>query len=250
MCGFRRPVARRTSRLDLDKWPNRMSLLGPKATVRRCPRYFRFAPESRPSSERAAFIKSASSGHSGIPASRNASTILLLHSASRVTNILRTSETRKSGRSLKSRSTASLASARRPAGIAFMIKTPNVFASVQAQTGRRTDLPVRQSPLSFYTLVSQSSPAEVRSFAGTNGLHTSFFNCGLFRSRRLNCGLSMSASDPLADSNHTPRHVRKVPLSDSQVGKCCALVVSTTLELVRPRHALLCSPYSFCNCFP
>jgi hypothetical protein len=25
----------------------------------------------------------------------------------------------------------------------------------------------------------------------------------------------MSASDPLADSNHTPRHVRKVPLSDS-----------------------------------
>src|SRR5216684_826476 len=28
MCGFRRPVARRTSRLDLDKWPNRMSPLG------------------------------------------------------------------------------------------------------------------------------------------------------------------------------------------------------------------------------
>lgn len=28
MCGFRRPVARRTSRLDLDKWPNRMSPSG------------------------------------------------------------------------------------------------------------------------------------------------------------------------------------------------------------------------------
>ena len=47
-----------------------------------------------------------------------------------------------------------------------MIKTPNVFASVQAQTGRRTDLPVRQSPLSFYTLVSQSSPAEGQELCG------------------------------------------------------------------------------------
>src|SRR5207244_12771760 len=29
MCGFRRSVARRISRLDLEKWPNRMSPLGP-----------------------------------------------------------------------------------------------------------------------------------------------------------------------------------------------------------------------------
>jgi hypothetical protein len=38
MCGFRRPVARTTSRLDLDKWPNRMSPLGLGCvkTQRRC----------------------------------------------------------------------------------------------------------------------------------------------------------------------------------------------------------------------
>jgi transposase len=35
MCGFRRPVARTTSRLDLDKWPNRMSLA--------CPRHVRLS---------------------------------------------------------------------------------------------------------------------------------------------------------------------------------------------------------------
>jgi hypothetical protein len=29
-------------------------------------------------------------------------------------------------------------------------------------------------------------------------------------------------------------------ITSSHVGKCCALVVSTTLELVRPRHALRC----------
>ena len=34
MCGFRRPVARTTSRLDLDKWPNRMSPLSPTADFR------------------------------------------------------------------------------------------------------------------------------------------------------------------------------------------------------------------------
>src|SRR6266850_6340799 len=36
----------------------------------------------------------------------------------------------------------------------------------------------------------------------------------VFRSRLLNCGLSMSACDPLAESNHTPRHDRKVPCVD------------------------------------
>ena len=51
MCGFRRPVARRTSRLDLDKWPNRMSPLG---QTRKC-RRFRVKsalPDERTSSAR------------------------------------------------------------------------------------------------------------------------------------------------------------------------------------------------------
>jgi hypothetical protein len=39
-------------------------------------------------------------------------------------------------------------------------------------------------------------------------------------------------------------------ITSSHLGKCCALVVSTTLELARPRHALRCYPYAFCNCFP
>jgi hypothetical protein len=43
--------------------------IGSKATVRRCSRYFRFAPESRHSSEGSACLKSANSGHSWEPQS-------------------------------------------------------------------------------------------------------------------------------------------------------------------------------------
>ena len=60
----------------------------------------------------------------------------------------------------------------------------------------------------------QSSAAKRQDLAGTNGLHTSFLMASVFRSRLLNCGWSMSACDSLADSNHTRRHVRKVPKGD------------------------------------
>ena len=62
-------------------------------------------------------------------------------------------------------------------------------------------------------------PENVRSFAGTNGLHTAHlvFDCEVIQTEAF-CGLSMSASDPLADSNHTPRQVRKVPEANICIG--------------------------------
>jgi hypothetical protein len=71
----------------------------------------------------------------------------------------------------------------------------------------------------------QSSAAKRQDLAGTNGLHTSFLMASIFRSRLLNCGRSMSACDSLADSNHTRRHVRKVPTRDS-----CAAANSMTIR--------------------
>jgi hypothetical protein len=73
---------------------------------------------------------------------------------------------------------------------------------------------VRASFLHPTPWVSSLLPQKVRIFAGANGLHISFSMASVFRSRALNGSGSMSAFGPRADSNHTPRHDRKVPIGD------------------------------------
>jgi hypothetical protein len=63
---------------------------------------------------------------------------------------------------------------------------------------------------------TQSSPIGARFSRRRSGALRVQMGCtphliaSVFRSRLLNCGLSMSACDPLADSNHTPRHDRNL----------------------------------------
>jgi hypothetical protein len=73
--------------------------------------------------------------------------------------------------------------------------------------------------------------------------------CCSIRHRALRTFLARRKPESLVEASRVVLPPRLHSITSSQVGKCCALVVSTTLELVRPRHALLCYPYLFLQLF-
>ena len=90
----------------------------------------------------------------------------------------------------------------------------------------------RTCSLVLHSGVSGLLPQGGRISAGTDRLQTSFLVVSVFRSRLLNFGWSMSACDPLAGSNHTLRHDRKV-----QKPEVAALIQSRRLHVPAERSS-------------